>query len=131
MISPVEVAYRSARCTNVAACPRAAAGETVAWYTGAGEYCPDCGEALIAGDPESAIQPIGASELAVKSPATVSSPARTVRGDVRTPLTAVDRLSVPPTARESGFVSSFPGFESARRRSLRIMPSSPYRTGIL
>jgi hypothetical protein len=36
----------SAVCSNVADCPRAAAGAAVEWYPGAGEYCPECGEAL-------------------------------------------------------------------------------------
>jgi hypothetical protein len=41
-----EKASRTARCTNVANCSKAETGEVVEWYPGAGEYCPDCGEAL-------------------------------------------------------------------------------------
>jgi hypothetical protein len=37
---------RAATCTNLAGCSKARAGEIVEWYAGAGEYCPDCGEAL-------------------------------------------------------------------------------------
>jgi PBP superfamily domain len=33
-------------CTNVRGCPKAAAGETLDWYLGPGEYCPACGDAL-------------------------------------------------------------------------------------
>lgn len=33
-------------CGNVDDCAKAASGETVEWYPGPGEYCPDCGEAL-------------------------------------------------------------------------------------
>jgi len=35
-----------AACLNVPSCAKAVAGETVEWYPGAGEYCPECGEAL-------------------------------------------------------------------------------------
>ncbi len=36
-----------ARCTNPVDCSKAAARETLDWYPGAGEYCPECGEALV------------------------------------------------------------------------------------
>jgi hypothetical protein len=37
---------RLAACTNVANCAKALTGETIEWYRGAGEYCPECGEVL-------------------------------------------------------------------------------------
>jgi hypothetical protein len=33
-------------CTNRDGCAKAAAHETIDWYPGPGEYCPECGEAL-------------------------------------------------------------------------------------
>jgi hypothetical protein len=131
MIAPADRVLRTARCTNVATCPRAASGEALPWYSGAGEYCPDCGEALVAGDAQSTVHPVVAMPAAAQPPAATlpAAAARSVRGDVRTPLTAVDRLRVPPTARDTGFVCNYAGVESSRRRSLRIVPSSPYSTG--
>jgi hypothetical protein len=41
-----ERAPRQAACTNDRDCAKAAAGETLEWYPGAGEYCPECGEVL-------------------------------------------------------------------------------------
>jgi hypothetical protein len=41
-----ETGSRIATCTNIAACAKARAGEAIEWYSGAGEYCPDCGEVL-------------------------------------------------------------------------------------
>ncbi|MGD0472364.1 MAG: substrate-binding domain-containing protein [Candidatus Velthaea sp.] len=41
---------RAATCGNVDACSIARSGEEVEWYAGAGEYCPECGEALKPGD---------------------------------------------------------------------------------
>jgi hypothetical protein len=79
-----EDTYRFARCINVAVCPRAAAAEPVEWYLGAGEYCPECGETLAA--------------------------TRSTGHEVRPLLTAVDRLMVPPTARETGYVVPFRWF---------------------
>ena len=91
-----EDTYRFARCVNIAVCPRAAAAEPVEWYLGAGEYCPECGETLVA----SAI-----SRALPASPAT-----RSTSHEVRPLLTAVDRLMVPPTARETGYVVPFRWF---------------------
>jgi hypothetical protein len=45
-----ERATRTARCLNVAICQKAADGVAVEWYRGAGEYCPECGEALAPAD---------------------------------------------------------------------------------
>jgi len=36
----------AAVCTNSEGCRKAAAGEAIEWYPGAGEYCPECGEVL-------------------------------------------------------------------------------------
>jgi len=47
---PVQ-ALRAAVCTNVPDCPTAAAGAVVEWYRGAGEYCPECGDALVLREP--------------------------------------------------------------------------------
>jgi hypothetical protein len=124
-MTSTENAYRTARCTNVAACPRAAAGEPVEWYLGAGEYCPDCGEALVAGYAAPFLSPGGGpiepaspapgepnpkTSLAASASAPAPISARSVRGDMRLPLTAFDRLAEPPTARESGFVVQFRWF---------------------
>jgi PBP superfamily domain len=48
--SPADEDVRYAICANVSDCPRAAAGAAVEWYPGAGEYCPECGEALVLRD---------------------------------------------------------------------------------
>jgi len=138
MISPVDSTFRTARCCNVAVCPRAAAGDALPWYLGAGEYCPDCGEALVPADAgavldahvEPTAHPVAALPLTVR-PAIKPPAAGSVRGDVRTPLTAVDRLRVPPTARGSGSVRPYAGFELSAKQSLQIISSSPYRTGTL
>ncbi len=45
-----EIRSRIATCTNVAACAKARAGEAIEWYSGAGEYCPECGEVLKSDD---------------------------------------------------------------------------------
>jgi len=138
MISPADSTFRTARCRNVAVCPRAAAGDALPWYLGAGEYCPDCGEALAPADAgavldarvEPTLHSVAALPLTAR-PAITPLSAGAVRGDVRTPLTAVDRLRVPPTARGGGNVSPYAGFELSAKQSLRIVSSSPYRTGTL
>jgi hypothetical protein len=101
-MSSTDHAYRSARCTNVAACPRAAADEAVEWYLGAGEYCPECGEALVVGHAPSSPPPSEPTSIASLAAAGNAKPS--ARGEVRLPLTAVDRLTVPPTAREASFI---------------------------
>jgi hypothetical protein len=125
MISPVDSTFRTARCRNVALCPRAAADDALPWYHGAGEYCPDCGEALVPVDAGAAAVPV------TVTPAITKLAAGSVRGDVRTQLTAVDRLRVPPTARGGGSVRPYAGFELTAKQSLRMVSASPYRTGTL
>jgi hypothetical protein len=46
---PTDRAARTAQCSNVANCTKAESREFVEWYPGAGEYCPECGEALAPG----------------------------------------------------------------------------------
>jgi hypothetical protein len=51
-------------CSNVANCGNAAADDPVEWYIGAGEYCPECGEALTLREPASSKQPAAAASAA-------------------------------------------------------------------
>jgi len=48
---PTDNTSRAAACSNVPNCSKAVAGQTIEWYPGAGEYCPECGEALTTRDP--------------------------------------------------------------------------------
>ena len=41
-----ESTLQFAYCRNAGNCTKAVAGETIEWYVGPGEYCPECGEAL-------------------------------------------------------------------------------------
>jgi hypothetical protein len=69
---------RTAHCLNLALCTKAASGEAVEWYSGAGEYCPECGEALVLGDaaaPPSSPGPADAKPPASPAPANGTSAA--------------------------------------------------------
>jgi len=94
---PAQSVPRTAHCANVLGCPRAAAGEAVEWYLGAGEYCPECGEVLVAGAAAKVPSVRGETAGRMGPPAS-----RYADGEPRLPLTAVDKLSAPPTGRENG-----------------------------
>jgi hypothetical protein len=49
-------------CTNLERCSLAIVGEKIPWYRGAGEYCPECGEILIAPGSMLAVPPIAVSK---------------------------------------------------------------------
>jgi PBP superfamily domain len=58
-----------ARCNNRADCSKAAAGEALEWYSGAGEYCPECGEALTLETPRPAASSSARGNAAPAPPA--------------------------------------------------------------
>ncbi len=67
---------RTAHCVNRANCTTGETGKAVEWYLGAGEYCPECGEALVPGDPAAAPSSSNGNGAAVAAPAAaVSAPA--------------------------------------------------------
>jgi hypothetical protein len=62
---------REAVCTNVRDCSTAAAGAVVEWYRGAGEYCPECGDALVVRD----VKPSPPRPSVLPAPALPEAPA--------------------------------------------------------
>jgi hypothetical protein len=85
-MSSTEGAVRLAICTNLAGCPMAVPGETVEWYSGAGEYCPECGQALTPRDqaplPAAASSPAGESVLTLPTVVPDAPPLVTDVGNV-------------------------------------------------
>jgi hypothetical protein len=81
-MSSTESSVRSARCMNVAECAKAAAGEALEWYSGAGEYCPECGEALASAEPGlPAAQPVPSARASPwPGPAGPTSPSPALAG---------------------------------------------------
>lgn len=69
-------------CTNLPDCPGAVAQATIEWYPGAGEYCPECGEALTRS--ELAAPAAGVDALATE-PAGAPAPVEPTFAGVRRP----------------------------------------------
>src|SRR5450631_1569785 len=76
-MSSTDNAAGVARCNNRADCSKAAAGEALDWYSGAGEYCPECGEVLTRETPPPAASLSARSNAA---PAPPSPPASAAAG---------------------------------------------------
>jgi hypothetical protein len=105
-------ATRTARCLNVSLCRKAADGEAVEWYSGAGEYCPECGEALAPGDAAavaSATVPVvreeiggpasaGETILRPTSSGTASTATATKPAAARSPSTAASTAAEPKSS---------------------------------
>jgi PBP superfamily domain len=101
-----------ARCNNRADCSKAAAGEALEWYSGAGEYCPECGEALTLETPPPAASSSARGNAAPApfsrpAPATAGSGAQarnatapSVRADVRADVRA-EKVSAPASRTKS------------------------------
>jgi hypothetical protein len=139
---------RTARCLNVAICQKAADGATVEWYRGAGEYCPECGEALVPGD-ENGVTPTtipvvreetraaspperstasgkaGARASSSGSTATAAKPAAAASNAAATnapskPATAPNQAAAPP-AMETPAPASPPRVTSAAAQAANIV----------
>jgi hypothetical protein len=112
-MSFTDSAVRLAVCSNVADCAKAAAGETVEWYPGPGEYCPDCGEALNAYQPQS-VQPQSVQPpepMAAAAPAAPEPPPAALSS---LPNAAPQK---PPTQADIGYITPHP----RRNRIARFM----------
>jgi hypothetical protein len=70
-MSSTDCAVVFAVCTNVADCAHASTARRIEWYSGPGEYCPECGEALKRVPPEAV-----ASAPAYQALAAPASPPR-------------------------------------------------------
>jgi len=90
---------RPAHCLNVAICRKAADGVTVEWYRGAGEYCPECGEALAPDDASDGPPtiPVVRGETRSEPPAPERSPASAAK-TVPRPASSGSTATVSATA---------------------------------
>jgi hypothetical protein len=121
---------RTARCLNVAICQKAADGEIVEWYRGAGEYCPECGEALATGDAAGvgpATIPVGPASVP-PSPARRSAPAsvnETVARGSSSGATATATATKPAASTTTTTTTATKPASSAPGRRAAIPASSP------